>query len=519
VRGRATSTLPLVALGVAVAWSMWLYSPWDQQYLDRADFNEFLPLLRRGRNSFESFWLVSDYYWLQGRFIPLTIAYTAAKWSAFGTWARGWQLATQTLMLANVVLTYRVARRLGASQAGSCAGSALMIAGTSAVEAWCRVHLSESEGLFFFLAAVYFAAGPGHERSEGRKWIALPLFVCAVLTKETFVVIAPFVLLVGLAYEGNGNWAVPRLGARQAKWALLIASGAIVAITPALIARLTSLPASYGARYGSSHLSTLPFGTLIHTRFFAIANPFNDPLPDTLILAVIATGWIVGIRRRIAGTNWVVEAAVLLSLPIAGAIAYLPWPQWSLFYGLPFGLALAVLLARAATFLLASSSAALRAATVATLFACGILLTARAKHQSGDIYARRQVVGATIAALSTYLRKDKPTQILVPENYPGAAETLERYARATHDIQFPPFHAVPCASAPGLGQKSDISSVILRFSYLCSDNLAAPGRRIYATSVAYRWVDFGERALRSSRYSGALFLVSRSPYTSPPLVP
>ena len=507
IRERITNRLPLVALGVAVVWSLFLYLPWAQNYLDRADFNEFLPLLKRGRSFLESFRLVSDYYWAEGRFIPLTVAYTAAKWSAFGTWARGWQFATQALMLANVVLTYKVARRLGASKAGSCVGSVLMIVGASAVEAWSRVHLSEAEGTLFSLAAAYFAADFRRDPARNRAWAALPLLVCAILTKETFVAVAPFVVLVGLTYQGDRTWTIPQLGARELKWALLVMTSAAVAITPALIARLTSGPSSYSAQYGSLHFAPTPFGAQVQTRFFSVANPFQEPLADILLLGVIVAGWIVGIRRRIAGTGWVVGVAVLLSLPLAGAIVYLPWPTWAFFYGLPFALGMSVLLALACTFLIESPYAYLRTVSAAALTGAIVLMTAWAKHQSADIYARRQVVGATIDALSAEMRTRMPVQILVPERYRGEAQTFARYAGATHEIRFPPIHGVNCASLQSPGNSTQ-TSLLIDFSYLCPDTPSVTGTKIYETSVTYRWLDFGEQPLRSSRYSGALFRVS-----------
>jgi len=507
MRERLEKRLPILALGMAAVWSLLLYAPWNQRYLDRADFNEFLPLLKRGGSYLESFRLVSEYYWTEGRFMPLTIAYTAAKWWAFGTEARGWQFTTHALMLANVVLTYKVARRLGASRAGGCIGSALMIVGASAVEAWCRVHLSEPEGTLFFLAAVYCAAGFRSDRSGVRAWAALPLLVCAILTKETFVAVAPFVAGVGLAYEGNGSWSIPKMGSREWKWALLVIASTTAAIMPALIARLTSLPSSYSAQYGSLHSGTSPLGSAVQTRFFSFPNPFQQPVTDLAMLAVIAAGWIVGARKRKAGSGWMIGLALLLSLPLAGAIVYMPWPTWAAFYGLPFALAMAVLLALAFTNLMASDNTFLRGATVAALLPGGLTMTARAQHQSGDIYARRNVVGATIDALSIYLLTNRPTQIVVAERYRGEAQTLERYAEATHDTRIPPFHGVGCDSLPSLG-KPPAQIVVMNFSYLCSDSPQMSATKIYATSITYRWLDFQKRAIDSAEYSGALFVTA-----------
>jgi hypothetical protein len=194
-----------------------------------------------------------------------------------------------------------------------------------------------------------------------------------------------------------------------------------------------------------------------------------------LFLGVIGLGFRLGLRdpawRKHCGRVLVLG----LALPLAGAVAYLPWPVYAPFYGFAFLFGPALLLATAVTLLATRGD---RPGLLAWLacFAVLVLIAPQSVRLAQVAEARQEVMTAVARALAGE-RVAKRIVVAVPllpaQAWQGIAPTLARYAAAQpggHPM--PPAEDLLCADAGRLLQGGQAGTLLVSFSDSCG---AIPG--------------------------------------------
>jgi hypothetical protein len=217
--------------------------------------------------------------------------------------------------------------------------------------------------------------------------------------------------------------------------------------------------------------------------------------PGNLLLAVVLfTGLAVALRHGDRRDTWA-RVALAASLPLAGALLYLPWPKFEQFYGLPFLLAPALLLAGAIDAIGKRWPRGVwiaRGAVVLALAAHGLNATQGARES-----AARRVVNAKVAGiLATSPRGDTivvASPYRVQQAWQGTGPTLSRYAAATHHgIARRPAVDVACTEAGrryrfGLG-----NATLVSYSDMCG---TLP-RTDFTVRETYSYIDWATLSVR-----------------------
>lgn len=251
--------------------------------------------------------------------VPLTLwrllsgrVFFGLMFNVFGTMARPYHVAVLLAHLVNVALIILLFRRL---QCGFGLGVvAATLFGGSAL--WSSILL-QATGIGEVLALT-FSLGALLALLNGRRTpnlLAVPLFVCAVLCKETVVVLPALVLLT----PHREAWTVNQ---RRATSALLLAS---LGLAGALAWQWGDVPSLHGEAY-RLEIGSIPAGLAWYlARLFDL----RDPSPDLalapgsfgsgLLLLAAVTAVILLSRRRegmqpVTATGFV--AAALLLLPV-----------------------------------------------------------------------------------------------------------------------------------------------------------------------------------------------------------
>jgi hypothetical protein len=172
----------------------------------------------------------------------------------------------------------------------------------------------------------------------------------------------------------------------------------------------------------------------------------------------------------------------LLLVPVAGTLVYAPWPLRELFYGLPFMITPAVLLALAVT---AVQQRGAGANLWAQLSCAGIvLLTALQAHHLSRFRTARQEVNYTLATVLSSLEVSDSgfvaLQSTFAEAWRGPGPALMRYGRLiAHDGRMPTVVNIRCEDLPHVLGDAPISSTraVVSYSNTCGP-LPPPKQRI-----------------------------------------
>jgi hypothetical protein len=161
-----------------------------------------------------------------------------------------------------------------------------------------------------------------------------------------------------------------------------------------------------------------------------------------------------------------------LSLALAGAFVYLPWPYFQAFYGLPFLLCPAILLAVAITLLeeLRPSWRWLMYAGVATMLSQGGVYAA---HESRSAIAARMVNRALVEDITQHPGVD--SVVVVMRTHPPAAQawqgrgpTLHRYAKAVlPGRHIPSISEADCSTAIRMLGNGIGNAILVSYSTSC----------------------------------------------------
>jgi len=455
-RRRVGTTIvpPLIAwAALLIGLAYFLYQPTRPRPFDILDFSEFLPLLTAHRSMLDQFLALCRYYLQgQGRTNVLPYAAIALKWGVFGPDVVAWQLLRFFQMLGLVAALYHLCRRLGASPAGAGWGSALLVSAGSASDAWIRLTVGEPLGLMFYLGALELSLRYQEVASWRRRATGIVVLLTSmVLCKETLTALIPFLFLIAFFRQTDGSykwpgWTPRNIGLLAVVMAAMVLLGVIM-----LAVRSSAAHEAFALQYGS----TSPSGhvLLVTTLVFLLpSHPTLEPrsvvLPaDLLFLTVVEWGWWLRFRRSDDRRGRWLLLVGLLSVPVAGAIAYEPWPMRELFYGLPFFIAPAVLLAIAVT---SVEEHGAKAGLTAQMLCGGIVaLTATQAYCLAGFRTARQEVNYALAAQLSHLDVHDSGFVALNstfvESWRGPGPALMRYGRVTaRRSTMPTLVNIPC---------------------------------------------------------------------------
>ena len=482
-----------LATAASVAVALALYLPWEHRPWDILDFSEFLPLLKGAAGFSARLGALVHYYAVEhGRLNLIAYVALAAKWSFLGDDPTRWQWLRFAEMVGIAGAAYALARRLGAGRFGSWAGAMLFIGGHTAVEGWIRQTMGEPLGLAFVLCAALIA----DQRRRREAWWQAPtialLIAAAILSKEMLIVAVPLVLVVALARDEAGRLSFRRLAPGDYRLLGWIAGTTIPVLAAVAWAARSASASGFSASYGATALSAaralgivqlglLPAG--LQTGFGTFLYPANLAW---IALAVI--GVSVGWREPARRAHLKVLIALAAGLPLIGALVYLPWPYFSLFYGLPWLIGPALLIAESVTVLQADRT--WRPLAVGGAIVLVGFTSATAGRTARAMAVRQEVNGALVGLLPGY----GAAQIIVvaePEvaqqAWQGTGPTLARYGAATGLApHLPPVVDASCQDAAGAISVPGRRALLVSYSDRCG-RLARTSRRIIAT---YRYLDW-----------------------------
>ena len=442
--------------GWVIAWigmAIGTYLPFTPRPFDFVDFSEFLPLLRGNGTWLAQVRALSGYYAAQGRVNVAGYGLLAAKWQLFGADVVLWQLTRAVQLAAVALLLFLVLRRWGASRLGACSATTLVLAGHLATGAWLRFTMAEPIGTVVVLALFLAVSYPNGMRNP----VVRGALVCAVVflgfLKEVLVVSLAGVVVAAVLVAPDGHWRLAR--PRREHWIAglcYVATSALCAV-PVLSVMRHSTHDAYASLYGLPSIAIRP--ALLS--YLTTAMPFvplaYGPVPLLVTVTVAFTllvlvGWSLYLRRGPSPQHANLLLAFALLYPVGCALVYMPWPLFQPFYGLPFIVAPAVLLAFAITGLESigrAGSAAAAAVWGVTL--CVMLAGAHAQSRSTDAGLRLSV--RLVQTLRPFAGRDSMYYSVRERprlGWIGRGETVRRQA-LLDGIALPPARDLTCGEA------------------------------------------------------------------------
>jgi hypothetical protein len=340
-------------LGVAawLATAALLYRSFLPKPFDIMDFPEFLPILQGPGSILERLGGIFSYYGTQGRFKPVDFSLLALKWSIFGASPLGWQIASFAQMSVFGFLMFAVVRRLGATVLSAALASSLALCSLAAAHGWIRLSVSEEIGASLLFGAMLLAS----RLNASARPRTVMLGVCACVTvmlllKEMLVASVPAVVLAALIFDDEGRPAAPRVSRRAITLTIALGLTCVLVLLPVLIVLLNAQPGTYARNFGSGGASIgklLAHYAVMLVPFVPAGPTMNVPvlLADISFAALLFVGWKLLYARRPERRYTTTLLAFGVLVPMLGALAYLPWPKFDLFYGIPYLLGPAVLVA------------------------------------------------------------------------------------------------------------------------------------------------------------------------------
>jgi len=496
---------------VALAWA--IYRPDRIRPFFIVDFSEFIPLLQGGDGFPGRVRSVFEYYASQGRFNAIPYLVLSAKWELFSWWSPGWQVPRALLMVALMVLTFILLRRLGASRLGAIIGASVYLWAPSAADGWVHLTMAEPLGaammLLLAIRAVRFQAARRWEREV--LWMASGV-VALVWTKE---LMTPLILLpvsLALIVQLDGRFARPRWSPRDVRLVTFVAAALLIAFIPVVYVFSTAGESAYANMYG---VDAQPLSRLIGFWVTGLA-PFDLVVrpPDVLWAAallgfatLISFGWPAGFRdaQHRPRARWLITLALVI--PLAGVLAYLPNPWYARFYSLPYLFGPAILIGMGVTFLQATRPrGTLFALAVSAPFALQAALSASSLAVTTDAVQRRDdhliaFVADSIDADSVYFA----TPNVPPYEWLGMGSSLSRMAGAT-GRPWPPLRYEACETVRKPGRSA--RTVTIDLDSLCKLRDEIPHEIV----VSFRRIDPARlRVIMDTVHAAVIGPTSRRP--------
>lgn len=492
----------LLVCAVGVAAAGMIYQPWAATPFDIIDFSEFLPFLYQHDSIRERFAAFASYFVSQGRFDLLSYLLIIWKWSFFGDSVVGWQIARFMEMCIIVFAVYLFLRRLDLEQWGAVFGASLFVVAQTASPAWIRLTMGEPFGLLAILGASFIAM----RYQDTPRWrmsaVAIAvLLALSLLAKEMLVAFVPFVLLLAYTSDGDGGWRPFRMRRRNVWLAVAVAIGSLAVLVPVAVVALRASAGAYVADYGAGSLSIdhLLYSftvILLPVSGLRAPSPSLERLSANLIyFLIVATGlWLSrsdpALRRR-----WSPLGIGALVLAAVGALIYLPWPYFQSFYGLPFLVGPALLLAVAVTSI-AKVRPSWRWVAYAGCLAMFCQGAMSAAHESRSAIAERRINRVVISELARRPDADSivvAMRYLAPQAWQGRGPTLHRYAGVVMpDKHIPGISDALCSATLPMLRDGVGNAILVTYSDQCGA-FPVPARKLRYYFTYLDWPTFTPR--------------------------
>jgi hypothetical protein len=313
--------------------------------------------------------------------------------------------------------------------------------------------------------------------------------------------------------EGRWRWEKPK---RPLWWLWIVTTVvAIVCLTPGIIVAVNAPSDSYATLYGEGQFS---FGTVV-ARYLSTIIPFpivttgsniGVAIADCSFLLLLAVGW----RRFFLQieSNWSAGFLLLFSftVPLLGVLSYLPWPSFQDFYGLPYLIGTATLVAIAVT------GIELRARRGMTLALALLIVPFALMMTSSHLVAGRSRAAIKMAHAATRVLSDTdPTDTVViavrslpVRSWFGVGATLERQA-AVNRQPFPHFKELPCDSAQAELNRLTAPTRVFALHSHCTLKTAKHSSQRQIVERFF-WFDWGRWAVVRDSASADIFDAQRS---------
>lgn len=452
-------------------WSAVLYKPWVALPFPIRDFGSILDLFQANDSMVGRWSALLDMVVAAGRLTPLSMLPLAALWSAFGDNTVAWQWARFAVMLLVVGSSYALLRRFGASRVGAWVGASLFVIAGSASGGWLLPQVMEPLGILAVLAAAGLALRwrGSSEATLVAFEIAL-LLAAAILVKEPFVACVPFVILVAL--RGCDGLHVLRLQIPRRALALVSITGGVIFLVNVLplilVRRVSAASGTYAAAYELQSVDFTRVTNVLRATLLPVTRLVTFPA-NAAFLGILAAGLLIMFRGGRKGPE-AIPLLLALTLPLAGALLYLPWPEFPGYYAMPYLLGLALALALAITAVQAFGARVLRLFTAAAAIVLIVLGTVMARNAVESEVAQR-IVEATVArSLENASTAD---EIVAAVPNPAASgrlgDGLRRYAQATGARSLPLASDSSCAVAFALAERLDDRALVVALPGLCDE--------------------------------------------------
>lgn len=247
-------------------------------------------------------------------------------------------------------------------------------------------------------------------------------------------------------------------------------------LVPVAVVALRASAGAYASDYGTGSPS---LDRLLHS-IVVILFPASGPLGSHLSLAHLFANLLflaltiagVTLARTDSGLTrlWSSLGASALVLVAVGALMYLPWPYFQSFYGLPFLLAPALLMALAITSI-ERIRPSWRWAAYAACVAIFVQGASYAAHDSRSAIAARKMNRVLIGALATQPSADSivvAMRYLPSQSWQGLGPTLGRYAKAVlPDQRIPDISDALCPATLPMLRQGVGNAILVTYSSQC----------------------------------------------------
>ncbi|HET7550012.1 MAG TPA: hypothetical protein VFK04_01900 [Gemmatimonadaceae bacterium] len=315
-----------------------------------------------------------------------------------------------------------------------------------------------------------------HWRTAGAAIAAL--LTGSLLAKEMLLPLVPFVLLVAFSRNKRGHFEKPQRTKRNLWLVALTTGGAAAVVIPVAIVALRAAPGAYASDYAVGSMSLGKFFyslTVVVPPISAMrveAGSLVDYAANIVFFVVVAVGFALAHAHdalRLRGQTLVLGA---MSLVLIGVLVYLPWPNFQDFYGLPYLMGPAILLAIAIT-AIEEARPSWRWLVYA---GCAIMLLqggVYAAHEARAAIAARVVNGALVKEFAEHSSADSiivamRRRMPAARAWQGRGRTLDRYARAVlPGRRVPAIFEASCSAASSTGSKGVGNAILVSYSTSC----------------------------------------------------
>ncbi|MDQ6887327.1 MAG: hypothetical protein M3068_08540 [Gemmatimonadota bacterium] len=449
-----------------------LFRPWQNTVFPIQDWGNHLALYATHHGFRAQLDAMTSAYESEGRFSPITYLALVTNWTVFGFNATGWQAARFLLMVASAVAAAILFRRLGASHASALAGALLLLCAPQAGGLYRSPQMQDPIAMLLLTAAAFLAVSFQTARRPVLASFAIAtLCTLAIWDTETFVVCAPFVLLIALCRQPDGEFVLPLLTRRNA--VLVAVMGGMIflfAATPVLLVKAHASATSYTASYSLRNITAAETSNVLRGTFLPVTRVPLFPA-NILYLATLLFGLTWFVRDCPRTTHPILLIAGALSLPLLGTLIYLPWPAYPGHYAYKYLLGVGLLIALA---LAAIERRAGRRLGGVAYGAWALVLLWGALFTRNDLsaeMARRQVDAEAAAALPALV----PSRVVVASVNPASTgymgQDLWLYAFGSGFHPLPHVQDLRCGDATALTSSSVAGVSVLVLPEQCT----APG--------------------------------------------